>query len=558
MNKTEADKDILVFKKIFKKAWILAFIISLGIFLRFYNFHEWLPYRGDQPRDAQLVGLVLDGKSPLPLMGPNMNYTGSTEAQKFHLGPIYYYFQIISGYIFGNYPDKFAYPDLFFSVLSIPLFYFFLKRYFTQNLSLAIAGMYAISEYFIKLGRFAWNTNLIPFFVLLFLLSLGEFIEKKEKIAWLWVIALGISLGIGFQLHAILIVLFSIVSFFVFIWTFRENPIVWKKWAVVLVVILLLNCVQIYTEIRTNFTNTRIVLNFSSSNMKSKENEKFDQLVLVKNNFICHLEANAFFLTSIGNGDCNYDLFSSKLFDKIRTKKISNTFEDLSERLMQLGTIILPLFGYFLLFRNAKKESGKTQRDYLYLIILYASSFFLIMIPLSLGKLRDLRYFLPMFFLPFVLWGLAFKYISEKFNGERAKILIISAFIFIVGLNLVAIFKEVSALADDECSYRVVTLGKIEPLVDYISSKTNKNNKIFIVGEGNQGAMLISVSNLLRKRDIDARIIISGDILPEADRQGFFINCDSNLKTEKDYSFEKAGQFYVYQVDGAFVKNLIQ
>lgn len=38
-----------------KELAILAVIILIGIFLRGYHFHDWLQFRGDQVRDAQVA-----------------------------------------------------------------------------------------------------------------------------------------------------------------------------------------------------------------------------------------------------------------------------------------------------------------------------------------------------------------------------------------------------------------------------------------------------------------------------------------------------------------------
>ena len=126
-------------KKIPVYVWILAIILLAGIFLRTYDLHGWLKFRDDQARDASLVSHVADGKTSWPLLGPYMSYSGlgdHDETNSFHLGPIYYYFQIISAKAFGNYADKSAYPDVFFGVLSIFLLYIFLKIYFKRDLSL--------------------------------------------------------------------------------------------------------------------------------------------------------------------------------------------------------------------------------------------------------------------------------------------------------------------------------------------------------------------------------------------------------------------------------------
>jgi len=65
-------------------------IFLVGIFLRTYHFRQWLYFYPDQARDLMLTQDVLAGKAAWPLLGP---IAASTP---FKLGPIYYYFQIIS------------------------------------------------------------------------------------------------------------------------------------------------------------------------------------------------------------------------------------------------------------------------------------------------------------------------------------------------------------------------------------------------------------------------------------------------------------------------------
>ena len=172
--------------------------------MRSYHFHDWLDFESDQARDLSITEKVVDKGGSWPLLGPDMSHSQDGSV-RFHVGPIYYYFQIISGHIFGVHPETAAYPDLLFAILSIPLFYFFLKRYFSGNLSLALTGLYAVSFYIIQYSRFAYNTNPIPFFVILFLLSLLEFLEKREKVSWIWAVLAGIALGVGVQLHVTLL-----------------------------------------------------------------------------------------------------------------------------------------------------------------------------------------------------------------------------------------------------------------------------------------------------------------------------------------------------------------
>ena len=150
--------------------WILAAVCLLGIFLRTYHFQGLLIFASDQLRDLNMVKGVVNGNAPWPLLGPDM-----TGGRGFRLGAIYYYFQILAAKIFGVGPQQQAIPDVFFSVLSIPLLYYFLKNYFSEKSSMLVTFVYSFSYFSIEYSRFAWNVNLIPFFSVLFLFSFWHF-----------------------------------------------------------------------------------------------------------------------------------------------------------------------------------------------------------------------------------------------------------------------------------------------------------------------------------------------------------------------------------------------
>ncbi|HUD08766.1 MAG TPA: glycosyltransferase family 39 protein, partial [Candidatus Saccharimonadales bacterium] len=230
---------------------ILGLIIIVGIYLRTYHFHDWLYFYPDQARDVLVVKDFLGGKSPLPLMGFRAASTS------FDLGAMYYYFQIASGKLFGVAPNTMAYPDLFFNILAIPLLYYFLKRYFKTNISLVLTGLYSISYFAIEYSRFAWNPNPMPFFVLLYLLSLWKFLTEKEKTRWGWIVGIGAAVGIGIQLHTILIFLLTSVSLIALIITLKSDWRLWKRWLLIIGIVLLLNTNQIVSETRHNFSNTK-------------------------------------------------------------------------------------------------------------------------------------------------------------------------------------------------------------------------------------------------------------------------------------------------------------
>jgi 4-amino-4-deoxy-L-arabinose transferase-like glycosyltransferase len=190
---------------------ILGAILAVSIFLRVYHFHDWLHFGSDQARDLELVEGVVDHGKSWPLLGADASNT------HFKLGPAYHYFQIIAMMLFGDDPSVMAYPDVLFSLLVIPLFFAFLRKYFDEDLSLILVFLYAVSFFSVEFSRFAWNPNPLPFFVALFLLSMLRFLEDGERTAWMWSLSLGIALGIGIQLHTLLLLLLPIFSVLVLI-----------------------------------------------------------------------------------------------------------------------------------------------------------------------------------------------------------------------------------------------------------------------------------------------------------------------------------------------------
>jgi 4-amino-4-deoxy-L-arabinose transferase-like glycosyltransferase len=190
----------LFFRGIPRHIWILVLIISVGIFLRAYHFHDWLPFKGDAFRDATLVSNPYrEGIESLPLLGPRAAGT------MLRLGPLFYYFQYASARLFHSLSAPvLAYPDFFFAVLALPLSYLFVRRYFSVGWALALVGMLATSFLAIEYSRFAWNPNSTVFFVLLFSLAVfrlfdADVVLSKKKYGF--AVLTGLTLAIATQLH---------------------------------------------------------------------------------------------------------------------------------------------------------------------------------------------------------------------------------------------------------------------------------------------------------------------------------------------------------------------
>jgi hypothetical protein len=538
-------------KSIPKYIWILLVIILVGIFFRAYNFHNWLYFSSDQVRDTLLVEKTLKGESGWPLLGASMRKSGISKEDLFYLGPIYYHFQIISGKIFGIGPDKMAYPDLLFSILSIPLFFFFLRRYFTNNVSLALTGLYSISFFSIKYSRFAWNPNIIPFFVILFLLSFHEFLIKKEKTRRYWIVLAGISIGVGIQLHMILLILLPVTTFFLFIFLMKKNWKLWKKCLIIVLVAIFLNTSQIISEIKANFTNSKAFLS-SITNSADQVDKKSKLFMKIINNADCHIEANAYMISSRGENICDFSY--SRLIRNDETKKFMKKIHEPIFLMFVILVFLFTVFGYSSLIYYFRSEKEKNKKYFLGLIMLYCGLSFLLMIPIISAGLGEFRYFIHTFFMPFIFLGILSGTLKRKY--PMMIVVAILVFIFLTISNLLSIKSSAQELLNKNGSgAHSVFLGEAESLANYIVSNSNNQKEGYLIG----GFMY--VSNLYRplyylteKQNFN---LIKGEGMLEPIPSGkplFYImeaddNFDTEIREHKINDYKKFGKIIIFTLN---------
>ena len=454
-------------KKIF--AAIFAGILLMGIFLRTYKLHDWLKFGPDQARDAILLEGVVNNQDSMSLLGP---VAGGTN---FHLGPAFYYFGYAAAKIFGSYPDKLAYPDVLFSILTIPLLFFFLRKYFNGKISLALIFLASISYFLIINSRFASNPNSTPFFVLLFLFSILQMTEKKES--RMWPVVLGISAGVGVQLHTFLIFIMPMVLLIVFARLLWKKEIKWKKIRVIILFFLLVNAPQILSEIRSNGANTREF--FFSTNSKSKS---FGAVARdIQTNISCQINANVNIVFAVAkNEECRDFLRLNKNL-KI-DKKIPNQGLARSFILFEfLFGLVFSIGGYILLWKSVKKEEDVLKKNFIQIVLLYNSVSFLILIPVA--SEISLRYFTILFFIPFVLLGLWIKFLADKIKINKI-ILILLILAFPLFSNMIGVYKsarilQASQANDSENSI----LGEMEKIAEYVILNTKPKDIIYLTGE---------------------------------------------------------------------------
>ena len=533
---------------------IIVILIMLAAFaVRFYNFHDWLYFKMDQSRDANLISQAIEnGPGYLPLLGPR---AGATEVESgyLRLGPIFYYFQYISGKLFNSIQaDVLAYPDLFFSIAVLPLLFIFLRLYFSRRHSLLILAMYAFSFLIIQYSRFAWNPNSLPFFLILSFYGLLRFLNSenaRKKIRWiaLW----AVSIAVGSQLH-----------FFGFFTLLGASGLLllihyqaWKKEELRgLFQKIALKKFALYAGTAILFFGLIYTPVILSDVMRKGENAK---------NFVDALGSKAEnkpFLDKIGKSFSEnlhyYCLITTS--DCYQSKMEKDIFP------IALTAIILAA-GLFLAARKLlKKTESGIQRDFLRLFLIWMGVFFILTIPVSF-QLRP-RFFIVVFAIPFIALGLIYQFLEEKYSR---KILIVPL-LATVGILLynargtVAWFSEQQksqiGSVDIERTLILktkdgVTLGQLQRIVDYMYSRRKPGANIYYYVKPEHVAPVRYLLELKKDPQMNISPLKVND---DPNAQYFAIapadNSLDSLYTKLEGNFnvlssEQFGQLKVYEVD---------
>jgi 4-amino-4-deoxy-L-arabinose transferase-like glycosyltransferase len=479
------------FKKIPRNIWILLAIVAVGIFLRTYNFHDWLQFSPDQARDALIVSDAINGTTPLPLLGPQAGNT------RFSIGPLYYEAQYLSAKTFGNTPVVLAYPDLFFSILTIPLLYLFLKKYFSIEISLAMSALFSFSYFAIVNSRFASNPNSIPFFVLLFFYALLELMreQKNKQRLFLWYAVAGFAMGVGIQLHTILVFTMPSLLLCVFVWLWKEKLFQWKGFVFLLVAFLVINTGQILHEFQTSGINTVALLNSVLSRSNTNGN-LFRNITVITS---CQVEANINFVSSLENNkDCGKVFYFKDASKNLSIFKLLQ--ENLNKILAILSGVIFTIGGYVLLWKFFKKESDRQKRNFIWLIFAYNIISLIVLIPVATEV--ELRYFNVINMIPFVLLGMWLMLVLENKNyGKISAILLVVA---ILSANIYVDANFAVSYARGQISNKKNSiLGEIEPVAQYIINKSQSSKVLLIGGSKYTKRFYKPLYYLLKKNNIE-------------------------------------------------------
>jgi hypothetical protein len=182
---------------------ILLMIIATSVTLKLYYLKDNLHFNIDEANQIKTIVSIYSEKI-FPLKGPS----ASGDTGLYH-GAYYYYLYFLPTLLSKGSPLTLGIFTLLLNTLSLPLLFFTLKKTFSLQLALYATLIMATSSTIIYYSRWAWNPNLIPFFFILALFSLGQINSKKPW--WLIIFAFAISsisqLHIGASFYIIIFIL---------------------------------------------------------------------------------------------------------------------------------------------------------------------------------------------------------------------------------------------------------------------------------------------------------------------------------------------------------------
>jgi hypothetical protein len=464
---------MLIFKKLSShklEFTLFVLIFAIGIGLRTYNHSNWLHFEVDQTWDFQIVSNAIEkGPGELPLLGPT---AGGGRALR--LGPAFYYMEYASALVFGNTPVGHSMLVLIFSLLAIPLFYLFVKRYFSVYVSLGILLIFSISLYLILYSRFSWSPNVLPFLMLLSLYSLLKSVSLKEKNAKIWFLIMIGAVTITTQIHfnAFFILPAIVISFLII----KRPKFNFKTWLCSLAIILVLYSPVIANEIKTGGENS----SFFIKKLDKKETHYkpfLEKLVLT-----ARYNAYEYFLIISGNDQINEGSPPDGYNMGLACKK--SCTDRLPYRIPALFYFTLAIF---LLVKRTKKEIPSDRKDFLILTLLWFIFSFLYFYAIFASNILFPRFFLVVSPLAIILLGLIFETINPEKNKLRFGLFVL-IILFLSYMNLKEVFnyfenlrnapttETTAEMKDVFPDNKRVTLQQEKMLADYMASKYALNN----------------------------------------------------------------------------------
>ncbi len=435
----------------------LIAIICIGAFLRFYNFTNLLRFNNDQVRDMKTVTAMISAHE-FPLLGPKAGGTS------FRLGPTFYYMEYASALVFGDSPQGVAFFVPILGTLSIILFYLLISKCYSSITTLSLTFLYATSFYIIKYSRFAWNPNVIPFFLFAFFLILLKIISFDTKKNYWWFCGLGIISGISMQLHTTLLILIPIFITLAFIYSYTKTkkiPFLGISITCIFIAINLLP-MALY-DVMNNGEN--VIAFFHGSESKGALRESVFHNILLDGQLF--VQSTTYVLTGIEH---------TKNWTDAKKLILMHNFKEI---FFALISIFLFLYGLYLFIIRTKLSRQSTVKSDLHLILLTASLIcFVLYIPIA--HELNTRFFIIIIFLPFIFLGSFFDMLLQHTKIPRKFSIVIitlcTCALFGSNIKMYASAYNLNNTEIDTSIYGGISMQELQSIISYMDKKTKESN----------------------------------------------------------------------------------
>jgi 4-amino-4-deoxy-L-arabinose transferase-like glycosyltransferase len=200
-------KELLTHKL---ESLLLLLILAFSAFFRLFRLHSLLGFWFDQGRDALVIwDLIHYGK--FFLIGPVTGIEG------IFLGPFYYYLIAPFYWLGGGSPVFVAAALAWLTVATIFFIYVLASKIYGRGVGLLASFLYGFSYGLVIFSRWLSNPNPLPFFTLIVLFCLYQFILKKDY----YLIAAAFVIGLCLQLEAASAIWFLPSTSLILLWQRR-------------------------------------------------------------------------------------------------------------------------------------------------------------------------------------------------------------------------------------------------------------------------------------------------------------------------------------------------
>jgi 4-amino-4-deoxy-L-arabinose transferase-like glycosyltransferase len=445
-----------------KYLWIVLVILAIGVFVRTYHFESWIHFELDQARDAKVIDLAFEGSFwDLPLLGPK---AGGTFLR---LAPGFYYLQYLSGVLFGQSIAGISWLVAIFSILTLPALYFFLRRGFRDEISIGLTALASVCVFLVLFGRFGWNPNLLPFFLVLGFYALLRAVERDAKYKTRWFLLATFSLAFATHFHFLaFLAVPTIVGIFLLVKRARFS---WAAWGGALLVVLFLYLPMLVNEVKTGGSNTSEFFGAITEKSTKEERTLLEKGIRNIGEFG---QASVVIMTGYEGATFPSVTLNSDEFGIACDKKC-----DEGKWHGILGVLFL-FFGIFFIIRHWWRAHNWEQADFYLLSLIWLGVALVLYLPLAFAVAP--RFYLltvPVFF---VLLGAVLEYIAGFKKGKWLALVVLGTLIVSNGYFL---FDRLGQLAragtemvenrpDRILKERVrVTLEQQEAIVEFFSQR---------------------------------------------------------------------------------------